>query len=664
MPEKVIVDKPFFIKQTSIFSDLPFYEIEFISRRCEFFEYKKDEIIYNEGDKPDAFYLIISGRVRVFTKKPNGEMRNLECLHRGSYFGIISLLTSEPHSVTAQAVNNSLILKIEAQDFHAILRTQPQLAIHFSAILARRLKRKEPGQKAIFESTIISVYGIQKHIGATFYTLSLAKALARETKKKVLFLDMARTDEEGAHKYLNTDEKPPLLELMPVFFDEVKVKNCIVKHPSGISVLRLPTGAKTALTDSQIVSLLSFLTTIFEYCVVDLPPEADETVLTILGQSDKVHLITINQAQNIDSLNNFIDELQKVLREPQKSIKIIINELTGGLKDYSVLKYRVYATLVDFEGHEQEYNLTVRRIARETGEVLVGLALGSGGAWGLSLIGVVKVLEREGIPVDIIAGSSMGALIGAFWAAGNSGADMERIAIDNKKRFVDFSFKDLKFPVRGLISDFKTMYFLRKYLGNRTFYDTKCPLKIVATSLENRQEVIIDSGDIVDAVRASISIPGIYSPVKYKDGFLIDGGILNPVPVSVLLKMNVKKIIAVNTLPSPADIEKDLVIRKKRHAKSDEEARNKKFFDKIIFKVKKRLVRFFRPNILQIITSSIEALEYATAEVNCKQADIVIHPCVAGLSWRDFVNPEMLIALGEEAAEKALPDIRKLILED
>jgi NTE family protein len=651
MPEKVIVDKPFLIRQTSIFSDLPPYEIEFISKRCEFFEYKKGEIIYNEGDKPDAFYLMISGRIMIFAKKPDGGMRNLECLSRGAYFGIISLLTNEPHSVTAQAVNDSLIAKIEAQNFHAILRTQPQLGVHFSAVLARRLRKKEVGRKTVFESTIISVYGMKKGIGCTRYAFNLAKALFKETKKKVVFLDMSSST-------------PPILELMPVFFDEAKVKNCIVKDPSGVSILRLSRAANAAPGIPQMSSLLTYLAAIFEYCVVDIPAGDNQTALIVSGQSDMVHVIADNDKVNIDYLNGFTCEVKKVVREPEKNIRVIISELNGKLDDYSAIDHGVYATLADARDNGQEYLAAVRRIAREMGEVLVGVALGSGGAWGLSLIGVIKVLEREHIPVDVIAASSMGALIGAFWAVGNSGADMERIAVENKKRFREFSFKDLKFPIRGLISDFKTLWFLRKYLGNKTFYDIKYPLKIVATGLEDRREVILDSGDIVDAVRTSISIPGIYSPVKYKDGFLIDGGILNPVPVSVLLKMNVKKIIAVNTLPSPADIEKGLDIYRKRQAKDEEEARNKKFFGRIFFKLKKRLVRFLRPNILQIITSSIEALEYSTAEANCRQADIVIHPCMAGLSWRDFVNPEALVALGEEAAEKALPEIKRLILED
>jgi NTE family protein len=664
MPEKVIADKTHLIKQTSFFAELESYQIEFIAKKAEFFEYKRDEFVYKEGDASNAFYLIVSGRARAFTAKHGGEVTTLEYLHRGSYFGIISLLTNEPHSMSVQIVNDSIILTIRKEDFHAILRTLPQLAVHFSSILARRLKRKELGQKTVFESMIISVYGAQRGIGSTFYAISLARALHKETKKSVIFLDISDADDQGLSKFLDVKEPLPCLDLIPVFFDEVKIKNSIVRHESGINILRLPYGQRTSLDNAQIAALLSYLTTIFDYCILDLACGINDTALSILGQSDRIHFLTDNQKENVATLNNLIEALEKVLREPQKRIKVFVSELNGRLKDQYLLKYKVYATLTDIKESEKEYHLTIRRIAREIGEVLIGIALGSGAARGLSLIGVIKVLEKEGIPIDVVAGSSMGALIGAFWVAGNKGTDMEKIAVENKRMFGTFSFTDFKFPLRGLISDIKTIYFLKRYLGNKTFQDVRFPLKIVAASLEDRKEVIVDSGELADAVRASISIPGIYSPVKHSGRYLIDGGVLNPVPVSVLLKMNVKKIIAVNILPSPEDIEKGLLIEKEKSAKEDEEIKHKSFLDRIFFKVNRKAMKFLRPNILEIITNSIEALEYSMAESSCRRADVTIHPSVGGWSWRDFLNPEVLISLGEEACLRALPEIKNLIEED
>lgn len=651
MPQKVIVDKTLLIRPLSIFSELEPYQIAIIAKKAEFFEYQRDEFVYKEGDPQDAFYLIISGRARVFTKRHNGEISTLEYLHRGAFFGIISLLTNEPHSTSVQIINDSIILRINKEDFYFILRSLPQLAVHVSSTLARRLKRKDLGQKIVFESTIISVYGIQKGVGSSLYALNLAEALRRETKKGVIVLDMARSDSAPA-------------EFLTAFFDEVKVRNSIAECRAGVNILRIPYGSHAGAKKAHIVPLLSYLTNIFDYCVIDLPSGMDELIMAALNQSDLIHLVTDNQAENINSVNRLIAELEKALRDPERNVKVVVNEFKGALDHPEKLRYRAYATLVDKGKNELGYNLAVRRVAREIGEVLVGIALGSGAAWGLSLIGVIKVLERERLPVDVVSGSSMGALIGAFWAAGNSGADMERIAIENKKQFGIFSLRDLKFPLRGLISDAKVLYFLHKYLGESTFKNIKFPLKIVATRLEDRKEVVIDSGGLAEAVRSSISIPGVYAPVRQNGGYLIDGGIINPVPVSVLLRMNVRKIIAVNTLPGPDDVYKILKIRKERSLKEEAEIKTRPLLKQALFMLRKEAVNFFTPNIMDIITKSIESLEYSMAETNCRHADVAIHPDFASGSWQDFMNPEKLISAGEEACLRQMPEIKRLIEEE
>lgn len=637
-PQRVVLDKKTIIKQLGLFSDLTPNQQDIIARASDFYEYKKDSIVYGEGDPADAFYYVISGRVRIFTKNRSGGTDALEYMHRGGYFGIISILTGEPHSVAVQVINDAVILKIPRENFLAILKAIPKLAIHFSATLSRRLKQKTAGQKVIFESTIISIYGIQHRIGRTLYALNLARSLKREASKKVIFLDMALSDEEGVIKYLPIKDRLTPLEMMPVFFDEVKVRNSILNHESGISILRIPSEPDHRANKIQIIPLLSYLTNIFDYCIIDLPFDINTTVLTTLSQSDYVHVLTDSQPENINSVNNFIGELEGSIRSPETKIKIIVNEAKGKIERAGIFKYGVYATLADINTNEKEYLLAVRRIAREVSGILVGLVLGSGAAWGLAQIGIIKVLEKENVPVDVVIGSSMGALIGAFWAAGHSGADMERIAIESKKQLRIFGLSDLKFPISGLISDARTVFILRTYLGEKTFREIRFPLKVVCTDLGNRMAVVLESGRLRDAVRASISIPGIFSPVKYGGRYLIDGGIAEPVPVSPLFKMGVRKIIAVNTLPSQDDMA--------RMPAAD---------------TKKNLANFLRPNILDTIIISIETLECSMAEAGCRQADVVIHPAITGWSWQDFLNPENLIALGEEACMAKLPEIKRLI---
>ncbi|MBI4335140.1 MAG: patatin-like phospholipase family protein [Candidatus Omnitrophica bacterium] len=650
-PHIVILDKAAIIKQFGLFSDLTSAQIELIAEKSDFYSYDRDEIIYNEGEPASALYCLVSGRVRVFTKDKYGSPTTLEYLHRGSYFGIISLLTGDNHSVTAQVVNDAMVLKIPKEGFDRVLREVPRLAIHFSSTLSRRLKRKDMGQKTVFESTIIAVYAPPSEPGGAGYAGDIAEALSRQTRKEVILLKTAGGEKEG-------------FEFKDIFFDEARIKQGVTRHESGISVLRLSNGDKIKPGRAQVVSLLSYLTNLYDYCVIDLPNRRDEFVFTILAQSDLIHIITDNDIKNIGAAKNLADELHSGTRQPSERIMFILDEARGRPEQADITGFRVYATLPDRKRNEQGYRLAVRRIARQIGGVLVGLALGSGAALGLTQIGVIKVLEKEGIPIDMVAGSSVGALIGAFWAAGMTAADMERIALENKKRMAVFNFRDLIFPVRGLISDAKAMFFLKMYLGNRTFYDIKFPLKIVAAGLNDRREIVLESGELAAAVRASISIPGIYEPVKINGAYVIDGGVVNPVPVSVLLRMNVRKIIAVNTLPSQEDVERSLLIEKKRRQKETAEVLGRGALRRLAFGARDRLTRYFTPNVLDIIVNSIQAMEYSMAQTSCKQADVAIHPDLAGCSWRDFLNPEPFIALGEEACLRALPDIKKLVAEE
>ena len=258
----------------------------------------------------------------------------------------------------------------------------------------------------------------------------------------------------------------------------------------------------------------------------------------------------------------------------------------------------------------------------------LGLALSSGAARGLAHIGVLKVLENEKIPIDIIAGTSMGALVAALWAAGFSAAKIEKIAGGFKRRLRTFFLIDPTLPIRGLLKGKTVRKILKGYLGDKTFYDTRLPLKIVTCDIRERREFIIDKGRLVDAVMASISIPGIFEPLNYGGRQLVDGGIVSPLPVSVLSKAGIKRIIASNTLPSPEDI---------------------------VRISKKRL------NIYDIIVNSFQAMEHTIAENSCRQADVYLHPIPKLADWYEFYKAGLFIKTGQDHARRALPKIRNLI---
>jgi NTE family protein len=175
----------------------------------------------------------------------------------------------------------------------------------------------------------------------------------------------------------------------------------------------------------------------------------------------------------------------------------------------------------------------------------IGLALGSGAARGWAHIGVLRYLNEVGIKVDYIAGTSIGALVGASCSLGKVDA-LEQFALHLDWRQI-LSFLDVTFPVSGLIEGKRISEFVREHHEETvTLEKMPIPFCAVATDLNSGTEVCLDAGDLLEAIRASISIPGIFTPVKIEGRFLVDGGLVNPVPVSVVRQMGADFVIAVD----------------------------------------------------------------------------------------------------------------------
>lgn len=175
----------------------------------------------------------------------------------------------------------------------------------------------------------------------------------------------------------------------------------------------------------------------------------------------------------------------------------------------------------------------------------IGLALSSGGARGFAQIGVLKVLEKESIPISYIAGTSMGALIAAHYALYKNISELEDFALSFTRKDVLKSF-DLNDPRKSLIKGKKAKKILKDLFGEKRFKHTKIPLNINATALEDGSEIIFRSGKIRRAVLASGTIPGLLPPVKYKGKHLVDGGLVDAIPVNIVKKMGAEAILAVD----------------------------------------------------------------------------------------------------------------------
>jgi len=179
----------------------------------------------------------------------------------------------------------------------------------------------------------------------------------------------------------------------------------------------------------------------------------------------------------------------------------------------------------------------------------IGLALGSGAARGFAHIGTIKVLEENRIPISVVAGTSMGALIGALYAAGLSGNDLEEIACNVNLKTIAKLFVPTP-SLGGLVNGSRIQELLQSLVGDVNIRSLRIPFAAVAVDIESAEEVIIKDGSLIGAIRASISLPGIFTAANYQNRFLVDGGLLNPVPVDVVRDMGADFVIAVN-VPYP-----------------------------------------------------------------------------------------------------------------
>lgn len=269
----------------------------------------------------------------------------------------------------------------------------------------------------------------------------------------------------------------------------------------------------------------------------------------------------------------------------------------------------------------------------KSGKRKVGLALGGGAARGLAHIGVVDVLQKEGIPIDMIAGTSIGALVGAVYAQGKDCEVVKDLALSiNVTKMM--SLADLAIPKTGLIGGKGIIKLLGKVIGSDVkFEDLEMPLAFVATDIITGEEVVINQGSVLDGIRASISLPGIFTVVKWNDRYLVDGGLVNPVPVSILKQMGADFIIAVNVIPD---------IGERMHQTP---------------KGKKQRVK--KPNIFNILLQSLYIGTYYLAKSSLEGADIAINPQVVHLNPADFHRAKEFILQGELAAKTSIPEIKR-----
>lgn len=530
-----------------------------------------------------------------------------------------------------RAIVDSDILRFSRQNIRRLLERWPAML--------------RPGAPSSFQSArppakkkgygkILCLIPLSRAIPCEEFSSVCAETIAKETAEDVLCI--------------HVDKMAPAPDGSSVPSPFRSLQNVFVQRADGGS------GSQSLLALSK---LLDQAREQFSHIIIEAHPQTTvEALIEIIRRSSSVYPILRQNGESLFELNLLVREARARGCEAI-AIKPLVfldpTENAHGLSCYieETIKWPVHSYLRK-AGDGRRYSANLHRLGREMCGCQLGLVLSSGAARGLSHIGVLQVLEENGIEVDIVAGSSMGAYVGAVWGAGYGGHEMEKFAreIEGYRglwRLMDFA----AFPRRGFLLTDRVRKRLVETIGPLHFSDMVRPIRIVATRLDTLERAVFSGGSVVDAVLASLAIPGICVPVMRGGISYVDGGISDPLPVDALIDIGVRKIIAVNTIATPQTLR---ACGSEVHEAERAEATWKRTLNTWFNP-------FARGNAFDTLMRSIHAAQTRLAEASCRRASVVLRPYSCEDRWHDFSTPSRYISLGREEAASQLSAIRDLI---
>ncbi|MBI2070811.1 MAG: patatin-like phospholipase family protein [Elusimicrobia bacterium] len=643
------------LAESVLFRDFPPAELQQIAARFKRETHHRGMTLYKKGDVGEKLFVISSGHVALTAPGPsNNQEVILAVLGRGEVFGEMSLLTGEPRTVNTRLESTSEFFVLEKKDFEELLTGNPAIGIYLSRILSRRLAQttesslKELAKRRITEPKLVLLLRLTSEAQGILFGLNLAVNLLEQTRRRVALIELclenksSLTDFAGLGDIMAGIESPGALSLQELLRKTRKT------HASGLDLFTVPSSIFSSPRDKDKAFVaLNWLRATYDFSILIATPLQWDSLKLVFEEVDQILFLNDIDMKPDPELKPKIADLIK-----QAGGNVVFQDITlvpDGRSSFVKLEHiRIgWARAIDraFDQNKNPFEALmgtrtlrdVERMARVIADVKIGLALGSGGALGHTLIGMLRVLERERIYPDLIAGTSIGALVGAMYARGMSVEEMVQIALSiNKNWLREIVFWDIDWPSRGgFMGGLKLQRFLRSLFDDLDFNDLELPFAAIATDIGTGEEVAIREGRVLDAVRSSIAMPVVFKPNRMGKRLLVDGGLVNPVPASTLVQMGADMIIAARLTNSPAERRFSIGLLGKEEGKAEENL-----------------------GILDIFFRMILTMSHQIATGNTESAHVTIHPKTPNYNWTDFDKGAELIPLGEAAAEEALPKIK------
>lgn len=647
MDESLKTDGLYFLKRNPMFGPLGEDVLLEIVDTLKPSQMEKGATLFREGEPSDGMYLLRNGRVRILSKADKGAAKAVAYLGRGDAVGELALLTSEPHAFTVMTDTPCEFLVLAKTDFDAILEKHPLVGIHLSRALSKRLAVSfHPPVDKPKQPQLITLVPALPYEAMLLFTINLAISIVEQTRRKVLLLDVSpRSGDLSRALGLQSVPAQDLLRHEEDLLDPKLLRKLVAVHPSGLEILSLPPKLLKDHLFNAVQPFFSVLKDHYDFSLVIGPVEKDPLAQLLIQESDKALFIQWDQAADlVGPARAALEEHLRDTTTPVLNVALTHPTAIPPPSDFRVPWSEMFHQPFRDSGspylsHSDAVPATkaLDRIARAVGKLRVGIAMGSGAAYGYALVGILKVFERENIPIDMVAGTSMGALLGSFFCAGKTPTEIQEISKTITKRWLwENILGDLTFPHAGLLAGQTLGAFLRSVLGLVEFDQLPVPFAAVATDIRTGHEVVIKEGRVADAVRASTSLPILFRPFLYKGRFLVDGGLVNPVPTSTVAGMGADILISVNLTAKPA-VRRGLGRQR-------------------TFPLGPRW-----PGLWEVFIKMIYTMQYEIAQARTEIAHVVIDPDIRDFLWTDFHRSEEILKIGEASAEEAVTKVKSLL---
>lgn len=638
------------LRKVFLFSSFTSPQLAQVAKKMTLVSYPKGATLCRANEPGDSLFLILSGTIRILKNDSDGG-ETLAYLNRGDALGEMALLAGEPRTHTAVVDSTADVAILHKKDFDHLLEKNAAMSLHLSRILSGRLASvHRSGGVAPQPAKIFGLVLAMPPNDRVLFSVNLALSLVEQTRRKVLLITVGETSGPDLARRIGLDA-PRISEAHlrdGALEDPRKFDKFVMIHPSGLELVELDISVFNERIGETLYPFFSFLKDAYDMCLICVPPKVSTGAVPMLAECDRLLLAAgpTTEAGEFEEFRRLEGSLGG--KRPER---LWLSVQPGTQPPHFPADIRFdwdpswadrYAErgIIFFGPDAAVGQRCLDRLARNLGHLVVGFAMGSGAAFGYALIGMLKVMEREGIHPDVIAGTSMGALIGSFYAAGKTPAELEAIAASITRTRL-FKMADLIPPFRtGIVGGKGVLEFLREHLGDRTFSELLLPFSCVATDIQTGKEIVLDRGHVAEAVRASLSLPFFFQPFYTEGRWLVDGGLVNPVPTSIIVSQGANVLISAN-LTSKA---------------------GERRMPRVVGWWRRHLPRMLKgPSIPETMLKTIYIMQYEIAQARSEIAHVVMQIKAHELLWWDLDRAREMIKMGEAAAEEVMPKIKQLL---